>query len=70
MKNMPDDTKEAFANAVKGGIEGLSSMKDTMFNTASNIASSVINIFKSVFDEHSPSKVFRKSLSILLRAAK
>ena len=60
MKNMPDDTKEAFANAVKGGIEGLSSMKDTMFNTASNIASSVINIFKSVFDEHSPSKVFRK----------
>ena len=60
MKNMPDDTKEAFANAVKGGIEGLSSMKDTMFNTASNIASSVINIFKSVFDEHSPSKVFKK----------
>lgn len=37
-------------------------MKDTMFNTASNIASSVINIFKSVFDEHSPSKVFRKNL--------
>ncbi|MGN0500600.1 MAG: phage tail tape measure protein [Ruminococcus sp.] len=60
MKNMPSNTKEAFANAVKGGIEGLESMKNSMFSTASNIASSVIGIFTSMFDEHSPSKVFKK----------
>lgn len=60
MKNLPKKTKEAFIDAVGGGIEGLNSMKESMFSTASNIASSVIGIFKSVFDEHSPSKVFRK----------
>lgn len=60
MKNMPEDTKNAFAQAVSGGIEGLSSMADTMYNKAKEIAGSVIGIFTSMFDEHSPSRVFKK----------
>jgi TP901 family phage tail tape measure protein len=60
MKNMPEETKTAFADAVQGGIDGLSSMADSMYNKATQIASSVIGIFTSMFDEHSPSKVFKK----------
>lgn len=60
MENMPEDTRTAFVNAINGGIEGLSSMAGSMYNKAAEIAGSVINVFTRMFDEHSPSRVFRK----------
>lgn len=60
MQNMPEDTKKAFANAVQGGIDGLSSLADSMYNKAAEIGNTVVSVFKSVFDEHSPSRVFKK----------
>lgn len=60
MENMPKDTKEKFQSAVDGAIKGLDERKDTIFFKATEIAGGFINTFKKMFDEHSPSKVFKK----------
>lgn len=60
MHNMPDETREKFSDAIQGGINGLTSMTGAICNKAAEIANSVVGIFTSTFDEHSPSKVFKK----------
>lgn len=60
MHNMPEETRENFKDAIQGGLDGLSSMANTLYNKAAEIGNTVVGIFKSVFDEHSPSKVFKK----------
>lgn len=60
MHNMPKETKEKFAAAIEGGINGLTSMADSLYTKAAEIGNTVVGVFKSVFDEHSPSKVFKK----------
>ena len=60
MKNMPDDTKNNFKEAVQGAIDGISEMGNTLYNKAQELAGGFINTFRSMFDIHSPSRVFRK----------
>lgn len=60
MKNMPDDTKEKFKSTMDGAIKGLEEKKDSLYYKAVEIAGGFINTFKKMFDEHSPSKVFKK----------
>lgn len=59
-ESMPENTKEKFSAAMDGAINGLQEKEDTLFDKAANIAGSVINTFRRIFDEHSPSKVFKK----------
>lgn len=58
--NLDEDTKQSFIDAMEGAETGLSEKQDSLFSKASQIAGSVINTFKKMFDEHSPSKVFKK----------
>lgn len=60
MENMPEDTKEKFSQSMEGAIKGLEEKKNTLYLKASEISGGVINIFRKMFDEHSPSKVFKK----------
>lgn len=60
MENMPNDTKEKFKDAMEGALGGLEEKKDTLFSKAKELAGGFINTFKKMFDEHSPSKVFKK----------
>lgn len=60
MENMPNDTKEKFKSAVDGAIDGLEEKKDSLFYKACDLANGVINTFRRIFDEHSPSRVFKK----------
>lgn len=60
MENMPKDTKESFLQSIEGAIEGLEEKKNSLYLKASEISGGVINIFRKMFDEHSPSKVFKK----------
>lgn len=58
--NLDEETKQSFINAMEGAESGLSEKQDSLFSKASQIAGSVINTFRKMFDEHSPSKVFKK----------
>lgn len=58
--NLDEDTKQSFIDAMEGAETGLSEKQDSLYSKASEISGSVINIFKKMFDEHSPSKVFKK----------
>ena len=60
MENMDEDTKDAFAQSMQGAIEGLESKESTLYYKAAQVAGSFIQTFKNMFDEHSPSKVFKK----------
>lgn len=60
MQKMPQDTKNAFEQALQGAIDGLENKKFSLLETAKNIAGGVINMFTSLFEEHSPSRVFKK----------
>lgn len=60
MEKLPDETKKKFSDALQGANDGLEEKKFSLYDTASNIASGVVNLFKGIFDEHSPSKVFKK----------
>lgn len=66
MNNMEDDTREDFMNAMEGAIQGLSNKESSLFWKAKQIANSVVSIFTSAFDEHSPSKVFKKIFGFTL----
>ncbi len=58
--NLDEDTKQSFIDAMEGAETGLSEKQDSLYSKASEISGSVINIFRKMFDEHSPSKVFKK----------
>lgn len=58
--NLDEDTKQSFIDAMEGAKTGLSEKQDSLYSKASEISGSVINIFRKMFDEHSPSKVFKK----------
>lgn len=60
MENMPEDTKNNFKEAVQGAIEGLEEKKDSLFYKACDLANGFINTFRSIFDIHSPSRVFKQ----------
>lgn len=58
MENMDDETKEKFKSSMDGAIQGLESKENSLYWKAKDIAGSFIRTFKSMFDIHSPSKVF------------
>lgn len=60
MKDMPDETREKFREAMQGALDGLSDYESTLYWKAQLIADNVIGIFTKAFDEHSPSKKFKK----------
>lgn len=60
MKNMDKDTYNSFQQTMNGAIGGLESREATLYWKAQQIADTVISIFNQAFDEHSPSKKFRK----------
>lgn len=68
--NLDEDTKQSFIDAMEGAETGLSEKQDSLYSKASEISGSVINIFKKMFDEHSPSKVFKRFSATHLKAAK
>lgn len=68
--NLDEDTKQSFIDAMEGAETGLSEKQDSLYSKASEISGSVINIFRKMFDEHSPSKVFKKSLPTPSKAVK
>lgn len=57
---MDDETKESFKDAMDGAETGLTEKEDSLYAKASEIAGGVIRTFRTMFDEHSPSKVFKK----------
>ena len=57
---MEDETKKKFEDAMNGAENGLTEKQNSLYSKASEISGGVINIFKKMFDEHSPSKVFKK----------
>lgn len=64
--NLDEDTKQSFIDAMEGAETGLSEKQDSLYSKASEISGSVINIFRKMFDEHSPSKVFKKIFAYTL----
>lgn len=60
MENMPEETKNRFKESMDGAMTGLESKESALYWKAEEIAGSFIQRFKSMFDEHSPSKVFKK----------
>lgn len=64
--NLDEDTKKKFTDAMQGAENGLTEKENSLFAKASQIAGSVINTFKKIFDEHSPSKVFKRIFAYTL----
>ena len=60
MKSMEKETKESFKSAMDGAIKGLEDKENTLYHKAKTIANGFISTFKRMFDQHSPSRVFRK----------
>lgn len=60
MENLDKDTQDKFKKAMEGAWNGLDEKQESLFSKAASIAGSVINTFKGIFDEHSPSRVFKK----------
>ena len=60
MENLDEETKDKFKEAMQGAWNGLDEKQESLFSKAASIAGSVINTFKGIFDEHSPSRVFKK----------
>ena len=60
IRSLPDKTKETFKSVVDGAMEGLSSKENSLYWKAETIANGFIATFKRIFDQHSPSRVFRK----------
>lgn len=60
MQNLPEDTRNNFANAMKSGLDTMSNYENSFFNKAANIAGSIANVFRTVWDIHSPSRLFKK----------
>ena len=60
MDNLDKDTKKKFEDAMDGAWEGLDEKENSLINKALSIGGSVCEAFRRIFDEHSPSKVFKK----------
>lgn len=60
MDGMEKETKEKFRSSMDGAMEGLEEKKNSLLYKAEEVAGGFINKFKRMFDEHSPSKVFKK----------
>ena len=60
MENMPEDTREVFMQNMNGAIKGLESKESTLYWKAAEIANGFIGTFKSMFQQNSPSKVFKR----------
>lgn len=69
MKKMPEDTQNKFKETLQGAINGLSEMTDTLYSKARDITNGFISIFTKGFDEHSPSKVFKRIFKYTLQGA-
>ena len=50
MENMDEKSKEAFKEALNGAYNGLTEKEETLISKAADIANSVTNAFKKVFD--------------------
>ena len=57
MKTLPEKTRNKFQETMQGAINGLADKESTLYQKAANIAGSVINTLRTVFDIHSPSRV-------------
>ena len=64
--NLDEDTKKKFIDAMQGAENGLTEKENSLFAKAEWIAGSVINTYKKIFDEHSPSKIFKKIFAYTL----
>lgn len=64
--SLPKRVKKAFSDAMEGALNGLKEKSATLYSKAGEIAGGVINKFKKIFDEHSPSRVTRKIFGYLL----
>lgn len=60
LNEMPPETREAAANALKPILEEMEEAEPTLFEKAASIANGIINRIKKIFDIHSPSRVMRK----------
>ena len=60
MKSLPEETRKAFQDTMRGALRGLEDYEGTLYWKAQQIANSVIGIFTRAFDEHSPSRKFKK----------
>ncbi len=61
-----NDVKEAGKDLIRGLIEGVESMTSEMFNTVKEFCSNVINDVKDFFGIHSPSRLFRDEVGVML----
>lgn len=52
--------KEIGRNTIQGFIDGVESLRDRAVNTVKSLGNCIIRRAKTVFDEHSPSRVFRE----------
>lgn len=60
MENLPDEFKEDFYNAMQGGVDAIDEKQYTLLDKVENLAGSVTNLIKNIWDIHSPSRVFKK----------
>lgn len=60
LKNLPEDTQNTFEEAMQGAINGCQNKSFSLFDKAKELAGGFINTFTSLFQEHSPSKVFKR----------
>lgn len=60
MKDLDEDTKNAYKEAVQGAVNGCEEKKDSLFSKAKELANGFLGTFYSIFDIHSPSRAFRK----------
>lgn len=70
MKNMDKEAYNSFQKAVDGCIEGLKDREGALYYEAKRIKDSVISIFTRGFDEHSPSRVFKKIFGYTMEGGK
>ena len=70
MKNMDKEAYNSFQKALDGCIEGLKDREGALYYEAKRIKDSVISIFTRGFDEHSPSRVFKKIFGYTMEGGK
>jgi len=60
LDEMPEDSKEAFKNAMQGMIDGIEEKEPSLFDKAKNLANGFINRIRNTFEIASPSKVMKR----------
>ena len=61
-----NDVKDAGKDLIRGLIEGVESMTSEMFDTVKEFCGNVINDVKDFFGIHSPSRLFRDEIGVML----